>query len=142
MVIDRNIIPYCVERIFADRNELQRESGWVICNAICGGNPNQILAILNTTDSIAAICKLLRNGEDKRLLNIIIESLDRCVILGDILQNQQQADNNAVKVLLDECGCLDALENLTITDDELYELVDSFIAKNFGYDDDEYVAHS
>ena len=130
MVID-NMISCCIQLIFKDDKQLQTLACFVICNAICEGNPNQILAIINTTDSIRAICKLLRNGENKILLSIIIKALDRCMSLGDTLQNQQQAADSMVKALLHECGCLNALKRLKIIDDGLRNLVDSFIARYF-----------
>lgn len=129
-------MPYFIEHIYSDKPELQREACWTLCNAICGGNPNQILAVINISNSIPAICKLIRNGEDKKLINIIIESLDRCIILGDLIQQQEHSDDNAIKIMLDECGCLDALEALTISDKQLFDHVDDFINKHFGYDDD------
>ena len=52
--------------------------------------------MMMTPNSIAAISKLIRNGEDVKLLTVILESLDRCIILGDLLKQQTGATDNCV----------------------------------------------
>ena len=89
-----------------------------------------------TPNCIAAISKLIRNGEDIKLLTVILESLDRCIILGDLLKQQTGATDNCVKVWMDDCGCLNALESLTVTDESFYKYLDDFIDKHFGFEDD------
>ena len=37
---------------------------------------------------------------------------------------------------MDDCGCLNALESLTVTDESFYKYLDDFIDKHFGFEDD------
>ena len=48
-------MPWLVSIIQDGRTDLQRESCWVICNAICGGNPAQIAQVTQTEGVIPAI---------------------------------------------------------------------------------------
>ena len=125
-----------IELIFSGRIDIQREACWTICNAFCGGNPQQIYMMMMTPNCIPAISKLIRNGEDVKLLTVIIEALDRCILLGDFLKQRSNSTDNCVKVWMDDCGCLDSLESLTVTDGSFYTYLDSFIDKHFGYEDD------
>lgn len=134
--MDANIFPYLVELVITGRSDIQREGCWAICNAICGGNPQQVYCLMIMNGLIDAICKLIRNGEDVKLLSIILESLDRCIIMGDMIKSQSNSESNFVKIELDECGCLDALEGLTVADENFYRQLDTFIEKHFGYADD------
>ena len=117
MVLNDNLIPYMVEFINQDRRDQQKEACWVVCNAVCGGNPNQIHAILNVNGVIPALCKLIRTGEDDRLVSIVIESLERFLVVGNMIA-QQAGTENEVKVMMNEGGILD-----------------SFIVNHFGYED-------
>lgn len=62
--------------------DLQKEACWVICNAICGGSPNQILTIVQVNGVIPAICKMMNANSEPKLLTIILDSLDRCLMVG------------------------------------------------------------
>ena len=102
---------------------------------VCGGDLNQIYQFIQSENSIEAICLLIRNGEDKKLLSIIIESLDRCISYYDIISQQQQV-SNIVLDRIEDCKALDSLEMLQISDESLQQRFDNFIEKYFGYDDD------
>lgn len=134
-MLNRGVFPYLIDCIYSERTDIQREACWVICNAICGGSPNQILEILNINGTVEAVCKLIRPGEDFKLINIIIETLDRCVIVGDFVANQN-GGQNSIKFLLDECGALDTIEQFSSADAEINKRIEDFIDKHFGYEDD------
>ena len=51
------------------------------------------------------------------------------------MKQHTNSTDNCVKVWMDDCGCLDSLESLTVTDESFYTYLDSFIDKHFGYED-------
>lgn len=61
---------------------------------------------------------------------MIIKALDLCLDLGDDLQRQQHSCTNEIRALMDVCGCLNAVKNLTIDDDDVRNMVNAFISKS------------
>lgn len=128
------MIPYCIERIQSDDRHLQEGVCFVLCNILYYGTPHQMLAVLSCTNSLGAICTLLRNDESISLIKKIMKALNRCLDLGNDLQRQQHSCTNEVRVLMDACGCLNAVKDLTIDDDDVRNMVDAFISKSNRYD--------
>ena len=58
--------------------DLQKEACWVICNAICGGSPNQILTIVQENGVIPAICKMMNPNSEPKLLTKCMGNLAAC----------------------------------------------------------------
>ena len=81
-MLNDEMMPWLVSIIQDGRTDLQRESCWVICNAICGGNPAQIAQVTQTEGVIPAICKLMNANSEPKLQTIILDSLDRCLTVG------------------------------------------------------------
>ena len=82
-MLDDHLIPVLVMMIKDGKIDLQKEACWVICNAICGGSPNQILTIVQENGVIPAICKMMNPNSEPKLLTIILDSLDRCLMVGE-----------------------------------------------------------
>lgn len=82
MVINFDLIPVLVDLIRTGRSDVQKEACWAVCNAFCGGNMQQISFLLSIEDSIPAICSMLVNESGSKLISIIIDSLDRILIVG------------------------------------------------------------
>lgn len=129
-----NLIPYCIERILSNSVELQRQSCYVLCSVLYNGTHDQKVVVLKNRNSLSAICRLLRNGEDITLIFFIILALNDCLKLGDDLRNQQHSYANEVKVILDECGCLNAVKSLTIDNAVVRSSVNAFICGYGCYD--------
>ena len=134
MVLSENLMPFMVEFINQDRRDQQKEACWVVCNAVCGGNPTQINSILNVNGVISALCKLIRTGEDDRLVSIVIESLERFLVVGDMIAHQTGCENE-VKYMMNDEGVIDALEAFDTGDKTLYNRIETFISNRFGYEE-------
>lgn len=128
------MIPYCIERILSNNVELQRQSCYVLCSVLYNGTPDQKVVVLKYRNSLNAICSFLRNGEDINLIGFIILALSDCLKLGDDLQKQQHSCANEVKVILDECGCLNAMKSLTIDNVVVRNMVNAFLCVYECYD--------
>lgn len=82
MVINHDLIPVLVELIRSGRSDVQKEACWAVCNAFCGGNMMQIGFLISVEDAIPAISSMLVNESGSKLISIIIDSLDRILVVG------------------------------------------------------------
>ena len=81
-MINHGVIPVLVELIRSNRSDIQKEACWAICNAFCGGNPQQIYLLATMDDFVPSICSLLVDDSGSKLISIIIDSLDRILSVG------------------------------------------------------------
>lgn len=79
MVLNDDIIPWLVEIITTGKAELQHESCWVVCNAICGGSPAQIAQVMQVKGLVPAVCSVMSSSSEPKLQAIILDALDRCL---------------------------------------------------------------
>ena len=105
----------------------------------------QISFLLSIEDSIPAICSMLVNESGSKLISIIIDSLDRILIVGwrcadwvyyeDYCIKNGNQSSSVIKIILNDCGCLDNIEKLETIDEETYKKTRNFIDRYFGFED-------
>lgn len=81
-MINHDLIPVLVELIQSGRSDVQKEACWAVCNAFCGGSMPQIGYLLSVDGAIQAISSMLVNESGCKLISIIIDTLDRILVVG------------------------------------------------------------
>ena len=107
----------------------QKEAAWVVTNTATSGQPQQISKILSDNQILKPYCELLKVN-DPRMLQVVLAGLTSFFQLAEKLNSTESFCN-----LIEETGCLDALEDLQNHENgDIYKLsftiIDNYFSEN------------
>ena len=124
-MIDHNVLPLLVRMMAQETFDIKKEAAWAISNATSSGENTQV-AYLVQVGCIPPLCALLDCG-DSRIFMVVLEALENILKVGNAQVEMcgSGIDQNPFCDLIEECGGVDALENLQVLDKT--EIVDKAI---------------
>ena len=122
-VIDAGILKPLVSILQTEEFDIKKEAAWAISNATSGGDPHQIRQLVEA-GVIKPMCDLLVSL-DAKIIMVALEGLENILRVGkqdaQMVDAQRVNENNRYARMLEECGGLEALEQLQQHDnDDLY----------------------
>jgi len=130
-VIDAQLVPHMLDILKNGDHRSQYEASWAVANLGNGGTINQILEILRINGAAESICDCLSVKSNELISNLL-------EILYVLLSTTSQSNNvqcEKLKLLIEECGGLDKLEQLQESKSEkiyemTYKIIDEFFMDN------------
>jgi hypothetical protein len=115
LVLDANLIPPLVVLLREAEFDIQKEAAWAISNATSGGSSKQNRFLVDQ-GALPALCNLF-SCTDPKVVMVALEAIDNILKVG----KADAAKGNSINQFcefVEECGGLDALENLQRHDNE------------------------
>jgi HEAT repeat protein len=115
LVLDANLIPPLVCLLREAEFDIQKEAAWAISNATSGGSSKQNRFLVQQ-GALPALCNLF-SCTDPKVVMVALEAIDNILKVGKADANSSNNLNSFCE-FVEECGGLDALENLQRHDNE------------------------
>lgn len=81
-VLNAGLIPVVVDMLEDKRQDIVREATWCIANGVSGSNQSQIECFVMDYDVISILCHALSKMSEPRLLEILLDSIDKILEYG------------------------------------------------------------
>lgn len=118
-VISANLIPPLVNILKEDQFDVQKEAAWAIANITSGGNEDQTQFLVSQA-SIPALCAMFNCGDTKMII-VVLDAIENILKVG-LKKSTNGSEGNLYADAVEECGGLDALEDLQRHEnEEIYE---------------------
>jgi len=141
-VISANLIPPLVNILREDQFDVQKEAAWAIANITTGGNEEQTKFLVSQA-AIPALCGMFGCG-DAKIIIVALDAIDNILKIGHKigqLNSENSNDSwggNAFCDAVDECGGLDAIEELQQHENEdVYDKCVNILKNYFDSEEDE-----
>jgi len=141
-VLSANLIPPLVNILKEDQFDVQKEAAWAIANITTGGHEEQIKFLVSQA-AIPALCGMFGCG-DAKIIIVALDAIDNILKIGHKIsqQNSQNGNDswggNAFCDTVDECGGLDAIEELQQHEnEEVYDKCVNILKNYFDSEEEE-----
>lgn len=101
-VINANILPPLILMLNHRDFKVRKEAAWAITNATTGGNPKQIMYIVEA-GAIPPLCEFLA-VTDSRMIMVALNGLENILRTGDVIAKSSGATENPCAILVEQCG--------------------------------------
>jgi importin subunit alpha-2 len=117
MIQTPGLLKALVEQIAWAEYAVKREAAWSICNILVRTKDLHFLVHFLQTNEIVlrSFVPLLEEWDDPMLILVILEAITSILTVFD---DQQKEQDTNIKVLLEESGCLDKIEELCYDENE------------------------
>jgi len=128
-VMMANMFPPLINILRNDQAATAKEALWALSNALSGGSDNVILFLVQQ-GVLWPLLRFLKMGSAPKIMIMSLESMERILECGQ-RQSEQQHGMNEMLDLVEECGALDALEELQgeeTLDEDVYDKIVTMMA--------------
>lgn len=101
-VINANILPPLIQMLNHRDFKVRKEAAWAITNATTGGNPKQIMYIVEA-GAVPPLCEFLAVG-DSRMIMVALNGLENILRTGEVVAKSSGANENPCAILVEQCG--------------------------------------
>lgn len=137
-VIDNNVIPALVELIKNHNNEfdIKREGAWAICNAMSGGNAQQIEQLVEF-GCVKPLCEIL-DVDDTKMIIVALEAIENMLKAGVQKQKDTRGSENPYCAHIELADGVSMIEKLQDnSSEEIYQKAFKIIYTYFPYEEEE-----
>mmetsp|Transcript_4067 Transcript_4067/g.13063 ORF Transcript_4067/g.13063 Transcript_4067/m.13063 type:complete len:454 (+) Transcript_4067:1-1362(+) len=109
-VIDANLFPLLVHLLRDESFDVKKEAAWAVSNATSGGSDEHIQYLVS--QGVIQPLVSLFQCHDSRVVMVALEGVDNILSAGERVKQAQGLGENLFAGFFEECGGLDALEQL------------------------------